>query len=60
MSVIFKAKYSHRNVRCDDDTDDDHDGIMPNQRALHSYPRRITHEYQSHYGFFFKGMSGLL
>ena len=54
MSVIFKAKYSHRNVRCDGDPDDDPDGIMPNQGALHSYPRRITHEYQSSYVFFFK------
>ena len=33
MSVMFKAKCSHSNVRCSD-TDQDHGGIMPNQGSI--------------------------
>lgn len=43
---MFKAKYSHRNVRCGD-VDEDHGGIMPNQGALQIHPLWIIHEYQS-------------
>lgn len=46
MSVMFKAKYSHRNVRCDD-ADEGHGSIMPNQGALQIHPLWIIHEYQS-------------
>ena len=48
MSVMFKAKCSHSNVRCSD-TDQEHGGIMPNQGALQIHPLWIIHEYQSCY-----------
>lgn len=37
-----------------DDTDDDHDDIMPNQGTLQKHPPRIIHEYQAGYNVLYK------